>query len=527
MGVDIQTYRCRIGLVCIKNSLRSSGGRTRCKPEEANGSNIKPLLMVMLVLSMTFPNEMFDLTSDLTNTFSKHDANLNERLEALLSNMHITQHINPVAHGHSKDFMPHVSVTQNCVRSLNKTMFGSEYQNAITLRVIRTHLAISGVEPNPGPGSPSSEENEQQTNDSTDPTQQNSGEDYNSDAHADQPRLNQTTTNTDTERIIYSRTTQAIVTQYPKRHNECVHNTQEQSQQQQSYTDVRYSAMYEKYRTFQSRLNTFRNWPSNRNQMPDEMAEAGWWYTGKDDVVCCFACGESMMEWQPEDSPWIEHCKFRNCPHLREFKGDGFINFHQLTDNPAANTATNQVAFDDTTVEGPLRNHKTQTQSVVEDHINIYVSEIRLPDPALLQPGNEYNIQQTHNIPKCLNAQEVSRIQQFTNHTDTLRALHEDENDTAVLFDANIQDVLENCNIQQGKRDQDSENSDTLVENLQERNSSGRRSRFTCHFCQINIVNALFLPCRHLMYCTDCTRHCNRCPDCNRRIMERIQVYMK
>ncbi|KAH3736513.1 hypothetical protein DPMN_043083 [Dreissena polymorpha] len=30
--------------------------------------------------------------------------------------------------------------------------------------------------------------NEQQTNNATDPTQQNSGEDYNSDAHADQPR---------------------------------------------------------------------------------------------------------------------------------------------------------------------------------------------------------------------------------------------------------------------------------------------------------------------------------------------------
>ncbi|KAH3736514.1 hypothetical protein DPMN_043084 [Dreissena polymorpha] len=101
------------------------------------------------------------------------------------------------------------------------------------------------------------------------------------------------------------------------------------------------------------------------------------------------------------------------------------------------------------TVEGPFLNHKTQTQSVVEDHININVSEIRLPDPALLQPGNEYNIQQTHIISNCLNAQEVNRIQQFTYHTDIMRALHEDENDTDVLFDANVQDVLEDPNIQQ------------------------------------------------------------------------------
>ncbi|XP_052241447.1 E3 ubiquitin-protein ligase XIAP-like [Dreissena polymorpha] len=438
MGVHIQTYRCRIGSFCIKNSSRSSYGWTGCKHDEGNSSNCKPLLMLPFLL-VTFQIAMFKLSSGLTNTLPKDVAD--EHIKELFSNMQTTQRL-----------LVQVYVTQNVVKSLNETAFASESSNVLLLRVIRKHLAISGVEPNPGPRSSSSEENEQQTNNATDSTQPNSGDDYNVDAHADQSRGN---------------------------------------------TVIHCSARYEDYRTLRSRVNTFRNWPSNLHQMPEEMAEAGWCYKGESDVCFCYSCGKRLMDWQPEDNPWIEHCKFsKHCPHLREIKGYAFINHvRQRTDNPAAITATNQVPCYDTTVEGPT----THTRSVEESQS--------------MQPENEPNIQLTHNIPPSFDAQETNLIQQLTNHTDIVRALHEDENETDVLLDANVQDVLEDPNLQQDP-------------NSRVRVSNGNWSVFTCHLCQINLSNALFLPCRHLMYCIDCTRHCDWCPNCNTPIVERIETYM-
>uniref|UniRef100_V9KD44 RING-type E3 ubiquitin transferase n=1 Tax=Callorhinchus milii TaxID=7868 RepID=V9KD44_CALMI len=65
------------------------------------------------------------------------------------------------------------------------------------------------------------------------------------------------------------------------------------------------------------RLQTFQNWPSYSTLAPVELARAGFYYTGTEDRVACFACGEKLSNWEPGDHPMSEHRRhFPFCPFV-------------------------------------------------------------------------------------------------------------------------------------------------------------------------------------------------------------------
>ncbi|XP_063431768.1 baculoviral IAP repeat-containing protein 7-B-like [Mytilus trossulus] len=61
------------------------------------------------------------------------------------------------------------------------------------------------------------------------------------------------------------------------------------------------------YTDYNVRLASFRNWP--KTQTPVDLAGAGFFYTGKNDVVKCYSCGIRLGEWEPHEHPWMEHSK--------------------------------------------------------------------------------------------------------------------------------------------------------------------------------------------------------------------------
>jgi len=56
-----------------------------------------------------------------------------------------------------------------------------------------------------------------------------------------------------------------------------------------------------------TRLQSFKSWPKSMAQTPLELAEAGFFYTGTGDRVCCFYCGLRPTNWKKQDSPWKVH----------------------------------------------------------------------------------------------------------------------------------------------------------------------------------------------------------------------------
>ncbi|OPL33707.1 hypothetical protein AM593_06314, partial [Mytilus galloprovincialis] len=96
---------------------------------------------------------------------------------------------------------------------------------------------------------------------------------------------------------------------------------------------------YPKYAVKMSRLDSFKYWPTYLTQAPDEMASAGFFFTGNEDHCRCFFCGGGLRNWEPGDQPWVEHARwYQYCAFVRQSKGHRFIedvqtNNYMLTEN--------------------------------------------------------------------------------------------------------------------------------------------------------------------------------------------------
>ncbi|MCK5894124.1 MAG: hypothetical protein KAG53_06855 [Endozoicomonadaceae bacterium] len=71
------------------------------------------------------------------------------------------------------------------------------------------------------------------------------------------------------------------------------------------------------YNLLDARKETFDNWPRNNVPIADFLAEAGLWYVGDKDCVCCFSCGGGLSDWTLEHNPFIQHrASYPNCAYI-------------------------------------------------------------------------------------------------------------------------------------------------------------------------------------------------------------------
>jgi hypothetical protein len=75
-----------------------------------------------------------------------------------------------------------------------------------------------------------------------------------------------------------------------------------------------------------TRLETLQSWPNNHNLKPDDLAAAGFYYTGVGDCVRCFFCGGGLKNWKDTDDAWEEHAaNFPKCGHVSQHKEVEFV----------------------------------------------------------------------------------------------------------------------------------------------------------------------------------------------------------
>ncbi|KYN06942.1 PREDICTED: E3 ubiquitin-protein ligase XIAP-like [Cyphomyrmex costatus] len=80
------------------------------------------------------------------------------------------------------------------------------------------------------------------------------------------------------------------------------------------------------YASFTARLTSYDRWPKAMSQTKEELANAGFYYTGSGDQTLCYHCGGGLRDWEPNDDPWVEHAKwFEYCPYLLVTKGMEFV----------------------------------------------------------------------------------------------------------------------------------------------------------------------------------------------------------
>lgn len=74
------------------------------------------------------------------------------------------------------------------------------------------------------------------------------------------------------------------------------------------------------------RIESYEIWPKTIKQRPQELSDAGFFYTGKGDRVLCFSCGGGLKDWEENDDPWEQHGMwYGNCEYLKLMKDADFI----------------------------------------------------------------------------------------------------------------------------------------------------------------------------------------------------------
>ena len=74
------------------------------------------------------------------------------------------------------------------------------------------------------------------------------------------------------------------------------------------------------------RLATYGDWPSSIRQKPEQLAEAGFYYSGVGDRVVCFVCNVTLKDWVPDDDPWEQHALWKpDCAYVKLVKGSSYI----------------------------------------------------------------------------------------------------------------------------------------------------------------------------------------------------------
>ena len=68
-------------------------------------------------------------------------------------------------------------------------------------------------------------------------------------------------------------------------------------------------AKHPQFSRCEHRLKSFESWPKYHSPSKDDLAVAGFVYTGRSDIVYCFCCGIRLKDWEPKDIAWIEHIK--------------------------------------------------------------------------------------------------------------------------------------------------------------------------------------------------------------------------
>ncbi|XP_053564847.1 baculoviral IAP repeat-containing protein 7 isoform X2 [Bombina bombina] len=201
-------------------------------------------------------------------------------------------------------------------------------------------------------------------------------------------------------------------------------------------------AVYPELESEQQRLDTYRNWPRYAEVSPEQLAQAGFFYTGHTDNVKCFHCDGGLRNWERGDDPWREHARwFPECEFLVQSKGQAFVRTVQeaYLSSPESSPETRQLD----------RRQVSSTEPV------------RIPAAPIQTNHSE------HQHPKEPDA--------LLSTEEQLRRLKEER---------------------------------------------------MCKVCMDRDVSMLFVPCGHLVVCTECAPNLRHCPICRSTIRGSVRAFM-
>ncbi|KAK2177280.1 hypothetical protein NP493_608g00023 [Ridgeia piscesae] len=272
-----------------------------------------------------------------------------------------------------------------------------------------------------------------------------------------------------------------------------------------------------------SRLLSFRRWPQNANQTADDLARAGFYYTGIGDSVKCFSCHGTARNWQREDDPWTEHARwFPSCNYVRTVKGDAFIRsvqaahsgqdliYHLCVCLGACRFPVEprmiRARMDTTRVRSVLNMGFTRDllYKVIENRLTTVGDDF---------PNVQSLMEAVFAAEEALPSSSSSRTKHERSVTNTSST--SEPATAAAAASTGADEIQTTASTSTGSSEVKPEAKATTSEN-----------RLQCKICMDDEAKILFLPCGHLCSCAKCAPALRNCPICRALIRGTVRVYL-
>uniref|UniRef100_A0A5F8H3Q1 Baculoviral IAP repeat containing 2 n=1 Tax=Monodelphis domestica TaxID=13616 RepID=A0A5F8H3Q1_MONDO len=269
--------------------------------------------------------------------------------------------------------------------------------------------------------------------------------------------------------------------------------------------------------THAARVKTFVTWPPQIPVHPEQLANAGFYYVGRNDDVKCFCCDGGLRCWESGDDPWVEHAKwFPRCEYLIRMKGQEFVDQVQARYPHLLEQllSTSDIPGDE---NAELPNDLTlirKNRMALFQHLTCVLPIL----DSLLTSG-------------VINEQEHDVIKQKTQTSLQARELIDTilvkGNAAASVFKNCLREIgsvlYNNLFVEKNMKYIPTEDVSGLPMEEQLRRLQEER---TCKVCMDKEVSIVFIPCGHLVVCKECAPSLRKCPICRGIIKGTVRTFL-
>ncbi|WAR07714.1 DIAP2-like protein [Mya arenaria] len=343
-------------------------------------------------------------------------------------------------------------------------------------------------------------------------------------------------------------------------------------------SDSTNTAKYPEYANTRKRHDTFKEWAYSHIVSSKHLVECGLFHTGVADCVRCFFCGGGMRNWEHGDDPWIEHARwFPHCQYVKQCKGQEFIDTCLQTSGLESfgNSDTDtdqryidqQTLFEDTesaSASSIVPSESNDNRTLIKELQEMGFSANSI-DEALLQPTHNtdsYIARKEEVIDYLLTYQSAAanhETEHVEEHNLNITGWEQSSNITDREHSSNINDREQISNITDRKQSSNitdkeqisnitdstksiqspeaaSKNTfpaeqrratglDEAKQKLSEENES-LKQQMMCKVCMDNDASMVFLPCGHMVTCTECAHALRKCAICRTVIKGTVRAFM-
>ncbi|GFO43308.1 baculoviral iap repeat-containing protein 7 [Plakobranchus ocellatus] len=219
--------------------------------------------------------------------------------------------------------------------------------------------------------------------------------------------------------------------------------------------------------------------------------------SGYGDCAWCFYCGVRFLNWEVGDDAWIVHVQYHpDCGFIQQKLDKGFIE----------------------TVRRLSQHHRRVTFQMVKEQMKAHPSGFHIDSKK--NPSHNHPAIQAVLEVMGGDLEEIRTVAtQLRENGQSLSAHNlflalEDKRAANPGFDDGFQAASASVDIDK-----------ELVRNLKQENEE-LRMKMICKICKMKVVEIVFLPCGHLIFCIECAMNRSFCPLCKKQIKGTVHALL-